>query len=309
MKINVIIIGSGKMASAYSEVLQKNKKFNLLGAYSRNKEILKSFCSERKIVPFKDFKEIINFKSLDLLIIAVTATNLRDVINKIYKIKCKVLIEKPFGINYAEAKYLHQKILYKKNFFIALNRRYYGSVLLAKKKLKKVKKKLIYIEDHIDFGKLIQLGFNNRNKKYFVYSHSIHLIDFLNIFSNGKILNIYKKKIIVNKNINIFAVISYSTGDIGIYNCSYDSKEKWKISIKSEHQELIFQPIEELSLSNQKVNNKNYSFHLDKKYKPGIWNLLNDALNLFQNKPHNLLRISYGLKLMKLINSIHEEKK
>ena len=49
MKINVLVIGSGKMADAYLKVLKSFQNFNILGAYSRNQEKLKLFCKKNKI--------------------------------------------------------------------------------------------------------------------------------------------------------------------------------------------------------------------------------------------------------------------
>ena len=42
MKINVVVIGSGKMAEAYVDVIQSFKNFNILGSYSRNQKNLRS---------------------------------------------------------------------------------------------------------------------------------------------------------------------------------------------------------------------------------------------------------------------------
>lgn len=304
MQINVAIIGSGKMALSYSKVLKANRNFNLIGAYSRNVDNLKSFCFENSIFPFKNIKNLTKYPTLDLIIVAVTAPNLLKIINKIFNVKCKVLIEKPLGISLKEANKIYKKILFKKNFFFALNRRFYGSVLLAKKKINK-KKYIIYIEDHINFNNFQKLGFNNKNKKNFIYSHSIHLIDFLNIFSKGKPIKFYKKKIILNNKINIYCFIEYQSGNIGIYNAYYDSSLRWKVIVKDRQNNFLFMPLENLVLSNNKNFTKMYAFKLDHEYKPGIWNLIKEIEKMFEGKTHKLLLIKQALPIMSLINKIH----
>jgi len=304
MKFNVAIIGSGKMASSYIEVLKKNRKFNILGAYSRNKKNLKLFCEKNAIKSFNNIDEIKNNKSLDLLIVAVTATSLIRIISYIFNIKCKVLLEKPLGINFKEAEIIFRKIVLKKNFFLALNRRYYGSTLIAKKFLSN-KRKIIFIDDHINFDPFKKLGFNLKNKKYFVYSHSIHLIDYLKIFGNGKIINIDVKKTIINNKLNIFCLLEFKSGDIGIYNATYNSACRWKIIISNYNYKCLFQPLEKLFLTNKTNLTKDYSSYLDKRYKPGIWNLVNDVKQMLHGKNHSLVSLKDGLSLMKLINRIH----
>ena len=65
------------------------------------------------------------------------------------KYNWKCLVEKPFGYNYNEAKYLSKNIKKKSNFFIALNRNFYNSTQNIIKLLKKDKsKRIIEIVDN-----------------------------------------------------------------------------------------------------------------------------------------------------------------
>ncbi len=62
MQINVLVIGSGKMAQAYLTVLKSFQNFNILGAYSRNQEKLREFCFKNKIYNFLNYQQIKKYK-------------------------------------------------------------------------------------------------------------------------------------------------------------------------------------------------------------------------------------------------------
>ena len=107
MKTNVLIIGSGKMAEAYLQVIKKFREFNIIGIYSRNQKKLKKFCETNKIVSFSNYRQIKKQNNnIDLIIIAVTAPNLISVIKKTKDLSGVRLIEKPLGISLKEAKFI-----------------------------------------------------------------------------------------------------------------------------------------------------------------------------------------------------------
>jgi hypothetical protein len=300
MVSKVVIIGSGNMANSYIDVLKKNKRFEILGCFSRNKNKLKKF-SELKNIPYLyNIDSVFNLKKRDLLIVAITATNLINFIKTIFDVKCTVLIEKPLGINLRESLKIFKKIKYKKNFFLALNRRYYGSTLQVQKKILN-QKKIIYVEDHVNFEEFEKRGFNNKNKKYFFFSHSIHLIDYFNIFGKGKIVNIkriyFKKKQIILR-------LDFSSGDVGIYYVTLNSKQKWNVMIFNKDRFFKLQPLEVLTIINRNYRKK-FKYFYDNRYKPGLWRLINDILKKIDGKKNKLVSINEGLKIMTLVDKIY----
>ena len=301
MTINVLIIGSGKMAQSYIETIRQFNNFNILGIYSRNQKNLKIFCEINKVIQIKNFNEIKRNK-IHLLIIAVTAPNLLNVIKLTRNLKCVRLLEKPLGISLSQAKQI-KKIANKKKYFLALNRRMYESTIFAKKIIKK--NKVIYIEDHINFDYLKKCGFNLKQKENFIYSHSIHLIDYFNIFTKSKILEIKRNKFKLNNDNFLFCTIRFSSGDIGIYTAHYNSKKKWKIIIFEKNNTIKFQPLENAKLySNKKI----FTFHPinhDKYFKPGIYKIIFNLNLLFKKRKYELTNMNEALKLMNLINKIH----
>ena len=303
MKINVLVIGSGKMADAYLKVLKSFQNFNILGAYSRNQEKLKLFCKKNKINYFLNYHQIKNSKKkLDLIIIAVTAPNLISVIKDTKELGGIRLLEKPLGISLKEAK-LIKKISKNRKYFLALNRRNYESTLIAKKKINNPN--IIYIEDHINFDNMKSLGFNKRNIKDFIFSHSIHLVDYLNIFSKGDISELKTNKHYFNGKTYLYSFIKFYSGDIGIYSSIYNSKKKWKVTIIDEKHTAIFQPLENVSIRSSIYNNHFSPNNYDIKFKPGIYKIIKNINHYFLKKKFELVNIDEAFNIMKLVDKIH----
>jgi predicted dehydrogenase len=304
MKINVVVIGSGKMADAYIDVIKDFKNINILGVYSRNKKNLEIFCKKKKVNYFDSYKELYkNKKKIHLLIIAVTATNLLQVINLTKDLNCVRLLEKPLGISLKQAEKII-KITKNKKYFLALNRRMYESTQFAQKKIKK--QKIIFVEDHINFDLQKQLGFKKKQYKNFIISHSIHLIDYFNIFAEGKITNIFKNKVLVNNQQLIYCLIEFSSGDVGIYSCKYDSKKKWKVTLFEKNKKIEFQPLETATLESNKNKIKFLPNSVDKHFKPGIYNIILNLNYFFNKKNFKLVSIKEGFEIMKLIHNLHK---
>ena len=304
MKINVVVIGSGKMAEAYVDTIQSFKNFNILGIYSRNQKNLEVFCKKKKVNLINNYKEIIEIKkNIHLLIIAVTASNLLKVINITKSLNCVRLLEKPLGISLVQAEKIN-KITKNKKYFLVLNRRMYESTQFAQKKI--TKKKIILVEDHINFNLHKQLGFNKKKYKNFIFSHSIHLIDYFNIFAKGKITNIFKSKLFVNSHKLIYCLIEFSSGDIGIYSCKYNSKQKWKVILFEKNKRIKFQPLETANLVSRNNRIIFSPKRFDRNYKPGIYNIILNLNYLFFKKKFKLVSVKEGLEIMKLIHNLHK---
>ena len=94
--------------------------------------------------------------------------------------------------------------------------------------------------------------------------------------------------------------------------CSFGACVSWRLTFNSINKIspkyfIELKPIEEISfLTNEsrKWNTLKKSI-LDKKYKPGIYFLLQEVLNLKKGKKTNLQNLKYSNKLMKLIRKIY----
>ena len=149
------------------------------------------------------------------------------------------------------------------------------------------------------------LGFKKKNIKGFIFSHSIHLVDYLNIFSKGDIIEIKKNKYNFNGKTYLCCFIKFSSGDIGIYSSIYNSNKKWKVTIIDKNQTAIFQPLENVSISSSIYNKHFFPKNHDVKFKPGIYKIIKNISHYFLKKKFELVNIDEAYNIMKLVDKIH----
>tara|TARA_X000000950_G_C13916078_1_gene661083 strand:+ start:2288 stop:3313 length:1026 start_codon:yes stop_codon:yes gene_type:complete len=116
-KINAAIIGTGRMAQVYYDLLVK-KKINIIGFFDISKKNLKKFKEKNKISSDKIFFNLKNFfkiKNLDLIIISTTTDYHCSYIEMALNINIKyILVEKPLCRSLIEAKKILKKLSNKK---------------------------------------------------------------------------------------------------------------------------------------------------------------------------------------------------
>ena len=312
----IAFVGTGYMAEAYAQVLIKNFKFKntIVGAMNRSNPGIKNFINKYNVKKqYFELSTMMKESKPDIVVVCVSELSTYKMLKTLCKFKCVCLIEKPVGFNFYES----QKILKLKkneNFFpfVGLNRRFYSSVLGAKKLLKKDNsRRIIKIFDQENAIIAKKSGRPIKVVKNWMFANSIHMIDFANIFARGKIKKIIKVDKINKKNFLKEGVISckllFSSGDTVYYFCLWNRPAPWSLEISTTKKFLKLKPIEELSYLDNKSRKwvKTKTSKNDIKYKPGIYLQLIEVFTFFKKRKTKLKTLSYSNKLMKLIKDIY----
>ncbi len=312
-KIKFAFVGTGYMANQYAKVIKKefNSQSEIVGAINKSSESIKLFVKNYNVhKSFVNLTEMMNSTKPDIVVVCVNELSTFKVLETLSKYSCISLIEKPVGINFEESKKI-LKLKKNKKFlpYVALNRRFYSSVLSAKKILMQDKSpRIINIFDQENSVAAKKSGQPNKVVKNWMYANSIHMIDFAYNFARGKIKKMIKTNKVQFLKEGIFSTVLYfDSGDIVKYNSIWNRPAPWTVQVSTKKYFIELKPIEEISfLTNEsrKWNTLKKSI-LDKKYKPGIYLLLQEVLNLKKGKKTNLQNLKYSNKLMKLIRKIY----
>ena len=311
MNINVGFLGSGNMAREHIKVIKDFKEFSIVGVVGKGKKnITKTRKEFSGLTFFKSLKELFTNKKIDLLIICINEELVIKNYKEILRYNCVFLFEKPLGINYLETKKIFTYSKGNKNIFISLNRRFHSSTLAADKLLKNIKGRnplTIFINDSQDIPRIKKLGLSDKLAQNLMYTNSVHLIDYINIFIKEKIISIkniikFKKK----KPKDVLTYMEFENGHKAIYKANWSENEKWLINIYSKKLNINFKPLEELKLYYPKniILKKNYNY-FDKKYKPGLYNQALEILKFYKNENNNLVTFKEYLKSVKIIRKIY----
>ena len=215
--VSVCIVGTGVAAYNYFKCLVK---LNIRNIYIVSRKLkknprLKKFNIKNKINIFflEGYKNIP--LELDYYIVAINWLKNDEIIKYFYKSKKPILFEKPLGA--FNKNFL--KIIYKKNKYISLNRRYYQTVE--------------YIKSYIAHHKIISVEVNisekvNSFKKRFntsvnkiLYFSTIHILDIIvYLFKINQLESITNKIFSKNKIKNTFITLKSKISKIklNIYN-------------------------------------------------------------------------------------------
>lgn len=299
---NILLIGTGPMAIAYAETIHsQNIPFSVVG---RGEESAKKFEEITGKSPFigglESYLESNNISDNTIVIIATGTEVLMQVLLKLINTKVKrILIEKPAALSIAEL-IQNEKILleHANNIFVAYNRRFYASVIEAKK----------LIQDdgglqsmHFEFTewahKIEPLKKAAGVKENWFFANSTHVID-LAFFLAGKPKdwNAYSKSgaLSWHSKTNFVGAGKTDQGVLFSYISNWESAGRWSIELLTEQRRIYLKPMEEIFIQKKgsiEINHHEFDNYLDLKYKPGIFRQImafwkNDLVNLQTIEAH-----------------------
>ena len=147
MKTNVLIVGAGKIGAIRAKVIRKFSKKTKIYIFDTNFKKAKELATNVKGIAIKNLASTLRDSNIQIVVIAVPNKYSKKICIQALKNKKHVLLEKPMGRNYKEAKeiYLAAK-KYKMKFKCGFNHRYHLAVKEAHGLVKKGRiGKILYI--------------------------------------------------------------------------------------------------------------------------------------------------------------------
>lgn len=280
--MNIWVIGSGAMAGEYIKVLKDlDVSFTVIGRGEKSATL----CKEEHgcDVIAGGLEKYLNTRPsiCSHAIVSVGVDQLSSISNMLLDAGVKnVLTEKPAGLTKKEIKELEKKAdLKKANVCVAYNRRFFASVLEAKKIIEEDGGVTSFNFEFTEWAHIIEkLDESLEIKEKYVLANSTHVID-LAFYLGGKpkdITSFTSNSLSWHKSSSIFCGAGIS--DIGAlfnYHANWESAGRWSVEMLTKNNRLIFRPMEKLiiqkrgTIAQDLVEDIDYS--LDDKYKPGLF--------------------------------------
>lgn len=142
-KLNLLIIGTGKMGETHlSLYIKNNKKLNIF-VYDKNSNLCQKIADKYNVTCLSDFNEVKN-KNIDICDICLPNHLHFDYIKQAIKLNTHIIVEKPVVMSSKEWQLLSNNLNnYKKVFMCAYVERYFQPYLLVKKFLEENNAKII----------------------------------------------------------------------------------------------------------------------------------------------------------------------
>jgi len=302
------LIGSGNMANEYFKVLKSLKaNVKIIG---RGIKSARHFSKKNKTTVFSGGikKNLKLFKTPEQAIIATQEESLCEAACSLIRAGTKrVLLEKPGGINIVELKKIKKlSKKYNSKIFIAYNRRFYNSVLEAKRIIQRDKGILSVQFDFTEYSNIIaKLKRVPNVKKHWVLVNSAHVIDLVFYLTGNpkKFYYLNKDSIKWHPSSAIFAGAGITSKKIIFsYHSNWRSQGRWGIELFTKKHKIVFRPLEEVYTVNKNIPNYiKFKNNLDKKYKPGIYR---QTKSFLENKDKSFCTIDEQINRFKLFYKI-----
>lgn len=313
--MSVLLVGSGYMSREYTKVLQAlNISFRVIG---RGEESARTFENELKIKVEKGGLEncFFNHPTPTHAIIATTVESLEE--NAIFLLEQgvkNILLEKPGAITQDGIRRIATIAKNKDaNVYIAYNRRFYSSVLEARKRILDDGGLTSFIFEFTEWGNLLEKS--NKTKfqleNWFVIN-STHVLDTAFYFG-GKPKEIscylqgqtdwhpsgciYTGCGITEKNI-LFS-----------YHANWKAPGSWKLELLTAKNRYIFRPFEKLhvqKIGSVSIEEIELEDRFDREFKPGIYMQLKSFL-LNNTSSSQLLSADEALINFEIYNKIRKK--
>lgn len=244
VKFKLCMIGCGKTASKHASALMKNNfEITHVTNFSDKKKLL-NFAKKFKIKNIVFDKNKI-FKSnidVDGYVVVVPTKYLEYYTKQILKTSKPALIEKPISTNINFLK----KYRYNKKIMVGFNKRYYKTILEAKKFLEKKSNCIC----NITLPESV-INFDLKKRNYMFSKHftnSVHIFDII-AWIFGKVLVVSNKRFIhKNKLLGYNAVFKTKFNNFINLFSAWNSTENYNISINNKSENFKIQPLEKASI-------------------------------------------------------------
>ena len=283
--MKIWLIGTGLMAMDYAKVLKAlNKEFTAIGRGEKNNTIFEKATGIKPIAGGLE-NYLLNTNDMpEFVINAVGIDKLSETTKLLIKHGCKnILLEKP-GIAYATEmdELLRVSLENKTKVYLAYNRRFYQSVLAAKKIISEDGGVRSFNFEFTEWSHVIEKieGKTKAELENWFLGNSTHVID-LAFYLGGspKEISTYHAG---EKELDWHPVSANFSG-AGItknnalfsYHADWNAPGRFSIEILTKKHRLIFRPLEKLQIQNIGSVAINFvegiDYTLDENYKPGLY--------------------------------------
>jgi predicted dehydrogenase len=287
---NILLIGTGPMAMDYVKVLNAlSKNFTVIGRGESSAKIFKEKTGIQAITGGID--AYLKRNEINTSSYAIVATGTEALMPTLLKLKKaglhKILIEKPAALSIDEL--LEQEEFLKdvgNSIFVAYNRRYYASVIEAKRLIE---------EDgglqsmHFEFTewahKIEPLKKAEGVKENWFFANSTHVVDLAfyiagvpmnwNCFSKSGDLTWHKKTNFVGAGVTEKEVL-FS------YLSNWESAGRWAIELLTNKRRIYLKPIEGIDIQLKgtiALEKHSFDSQIDTAFKPGLYKQVESFLN------------------------------
>ncbi len=301
------------MAAAHAAAFADVPGVELLGIQSRTRARAERLAREAGIASIADsVAELHERTAADIVVVTVPPTEIEEVALACLEHPWTVLLEKPPGLDLAEAETIAAAAASRTQpVLVALNRRFLSSTRTVLEDVSPSgPPRYIRVVDQESLEEARALGHPEPVVRRWMYANAIHLVDFLSLFGRGGIESVervlpwdFREPAVV------LAAIRFESGDIGVYEGTWNGPGPWGVVVATSEKRWELRPLEEAAyqLAGERRLVSIPSHAWDREFKPGLRLQAEHAVAATRGGRCEVPTIGDSLRTMQLVEAIFRE--
>jgi len=247
----VAFVGAGAMAREHIRAFGDVHGVTLAGIANRTAEKGRALAAEFGLpVVAPNVAALYEETKADIVQVSVYETAIREVMQQVLAYPWLVLMEKPIGLDTAEADAILAEAHRRgRRVFAGLNRRALSSTVAVLDDLAHDPgPRYIRVQDQQSLAVAQAIGHDPAVVRGWMYANSIHLIDYFSAFGRGRVVSVARVHPWNPEDPGIvIAKITFSSGDIGLYEAVWNGPGPWACTITTPRRRWELRPLERAS--------------------------------------------------------------
>lgn len=271
----IAIVGAGYMAQEHARAFAAIPEVQIVGVCGRSRDRAEALAGAYGATVHADVKTLYEKTGAEGVVVAVNELSARAVCLAAFDHPWACLIEKPAGLDLAQAREVQAAAAAAgRPAYVALNRRSYASTRAALAMLDPAgPARLVSVLDQQDLQGARDFGQPEEVIRNYMYANSIHLIDYFAIFCRGDPVSI-DSTVTWDPDVPRYVVstLHYDSGDTGVYQAVWDGPGPWSVSITDAASRYEMRPLEALAVQ-KRGERRSETIALgdvDAAFKPGL---------------------------------------
>jgi len=274
--LRVAMIGGGGMTREHIRAFQNVPGVTVAGIWNRTRDKAEALLKEFGIAHVaSSIDDLYAATKADLAVLAVYETAINPVVKQALAHPWTILMEKPVGLDLADAEDIAAAAKAKKaKVFVGLNRRTLSSTQAVLADLADDQgPRFIHVQDQQSLDVARQIGHAPQVVDNWMYANSIHLVDYIPVLGRGKITEVTP---VVRWNPKaptvVVAKVAFDSGDIALYEGIWNGPGPWACTVTTPRRRWELRPLEKAVFQNagERKQNPVEPHAWDAEFKPGF---------------------------------------
>lgn len=304
-------VGAGGMIAEHVKAFDGMEGVELAAICNRTKSKAQDIADRHGIKAVYDSVDAMLTETRpDIVVMAVYEPAILDTARRILEHPVALFMEKPIGLDLAEARALHAIAREKgRTVWVGLNRRTLGSTQAALADLDENRgPRFIHVQDQQSLDTARAIGHVPEVVATWMYANSIHLADYLCTFGRGDVTSVKVLQPWDAENPGVVvAHVEFSSGDRGLYQAIWNGPGPWACTVSASHRRWELRPLEKAVFQNagERSLNEVAASPADAGYKPGFRLQAERVIAAWRGEKSGAATIDDALKSTELVARIY----